>query len=733
MRYAIIVFVLLLAVPLSGISATISVPHDYSTIQEAIDAAVNGDTVLVEPGTYVENIDFFGKAILVQSSQGASVTIIDGGNPSNPDHGSCVKFQSGEGSGSVLEGFTLTNGTGTIHELQGYFYYLGGGIFCTGSSPTIRDCELLANRADQGGGMCNHLSASPIVRNCAFIYNLATLTSGGGMCNSSSSSPEVTDCTFFSNGGNEYGGGISNIESSPTVTGCAFTDNFVSLYYGGGMYNEAASPAVMNCTFTGNTAFWRGGGMYNEDSPATITGCIFSENFAWTSGGSMYNDNSPLIVTACFFAGNTSRFGGGIYNYQSSTTLTDCTFSGNSANENGGGMFIYSFPSPTLNNCTFSNNSAVEDGGGIFNNWHVSAEFNLCTFSGNWAGEDGGGIFNRSDCSPTLNHCTFIANSSESHGGGMYNQDDCSPDLTDCLFSGNSTKCGGGMYNIEDSSPTMLRCIFFGNSASLSGGGMENLDHSSPLMINCTLCGNTADSCGGMYSRLSSPTLLNCTFFGNKAIEGSSGGIFIWEGSPTLTNCILWGDTPDEINVHDSTPDITFCDIQGGYPGGGNMDVDPLFADPAYYDCHLTYNSPCRNTGDNSAVTVLEDFEGDPRIAYGKVDMGADEFYPHLYCTGNFTPGGSIKGKIVGLPGTSPVGLFLGSGVLDPPVPTAWGSFFLQAPWFLIPLVPIPGNGILVLPATIPATPAAPYDLPMQALIGLNPDSLSNYYWLTVQ
>jgi hypothetical protein len=115
------------------------------------------------------------------------------------------------------------------------------------------------------------------------------------------------------------------------------------------------------------------------------------------------------------------------------------------------------------------------------------------------------------------------------------------------------------------------------------------------------------------------------------------------------------------------------------------------------------------------------------------VEIGADEFYTHLYCMGDCTPGGSIEGKLVGLPGTSPVGLFLGSGVLDPPVPTMWGNFHLQAPWFMIPLVPIPGDGVLVLPATIPGTPSAPYDLPMQALIGLESDSLTNLYVLEVR
>jgi hypothetical protein len=113
--------------------------------------------------------------------------------------------------------------------------------------------------------------------------------------------------------------------------------------------------------------------------------------------------------------------------------------------------------------------------------------------------------------------------------------------------------------------------------------------------------------------------------------------------------------------------------------------------------------------------------------------MGADEFYTHLYVSGEKTPGGSIQGKLIGLPGTNPVGLLFGSGVLDLPAPTAWGNFHLQAPWLLIPLVLIPSNGVLVIPATMPATPPAPYDLPMQALIGLGPDSLTNLYVLEVR
>jgi len=99
----------------------INVPADQSTIQAGINSAVDGDTVLVAEGTYLENINYKGKAITVASlfiidadTSHISNTIIDGSSPSNPDSGSVVTLDSGEDTTSVLSGFTITGGTGTI-------------------------------------------------------------------------------------------------------------------------------------------------------------------------------------------------------------------------------------------------------------------------------------------------------------------------------------------------------------------------------------------------------------------------------------------------------------------------------------------------------------------------------------------------------------------------------------------------------------------------------------------
>src|SRR5438445_404489 len=125
---------------------TIHVPADQPTIQAAINAASNGDTVLVSPGIYVENINFNGKAITVTSSGGPSVTIIDGGQ-----NGSVVTFDSGETTSSGLNGVTIRNGYASYNG--SYDSGRGGGIQIINSSPTVTGNVISNNSALCGMGI----------------------------------------------------------------------------------------------------------------------------------------------------------------------------------------------------------------------------------------------------------------------------------------------------------------------------------------------------------------------------------------------------------------------------------------------------------------------------------------------------------------------------------------------------------------------------------------------------
>ena len=249
--------------------ATRNVPAEYATIQEAILASVHHDTILVAPGVYHENINFRGKNIVVASRfvvdgnpAHIAQTVIDGGSPVHPDTASCVLIVSGEDSTAVLEGFTLTGGTGTVWTDIHYNsdYREGGGILIELSSPVVRHNLIVDNEAiddagvvSAGGGGIRCGDADPLITHNVIAGNRGRYGAGIVMnfCTGTISNNVICD----NEGGEDYGGsGIWLYEVGPTVIEGNTVAGNHSEQGGGGLRVWSTSVAGRNNIIWGNTA-----------------------------------------------------------------------------------------------------------------------------------------------------------------------------------------------------------------------------------------------------------------------------------------------------------------------------------------------------------------------------------------------------------------------------------------------------------------------------------------------
>jgi predicted outer membrane repeat protein len=276
------------------------VPSRYPTIQPAINAAVDGDTIIVAPGTYIgegnRDIDFLSKAITVRSTDPndpniVAATIIDC-NGSKEDLHRGFYFHSGEGQNSVLDGFTITNGCA----------YKGGAIWCRySSSPTIINCIIRGNTSPyeyvpdpflpivilQDGGGIYCFESSPIIKKCYFIEN--TATAGGGAIFSGDGNAIVDNCVIQSNRAGISGGAIELFGDNMSIHNCIITGNSAGYVYhisggGGAIYCGGfydSTPTISNCTIIGNRTDCYGGGILRVDrSYITVSNSVIWDNYA---------------------------------------------------------------------------------------------------------------------------------------------------------------------------------------------------------------------------------------------------------------------------------------------------------------------------------------------------------------------------------------------------------------------------------------------------------------------
>ncbi|MBT8484083.1 MAG: hypothetical protein HKO59_02510 [Phycisphaerales bacterium] len=196
------------------LAADILVPADHATIQAAIDAANDGDVVVVSPGTYPEMIDFDGKPITVRSTGGALVTTINAKGA-----GSVVTCDDAETDDTVLDGFTLTGGIGTL--LGGL--RSGGAILNSISDATFRNLIITGNTARNGAAIFNFV-ADPTLVNCLIYDNVGTAFSKGGAILNDTSNPVLKNCTITENSADD-GGAFFNDFGVPRLINCIVWSN----------------------------------------------------------------------------------------------------------------------------------------------------------------------------------------------------------------------------------------------------------------------------------------------------------------------------------------------------------------------------------------------------------------------------------------------------------------------------------------------------------------------------
>jgi len=571
----------LLALFSFGFGAIINVPGNYPTIQEAIDVANPGDEILVDDGTYTENL-LIEKDILLNSVNGADLTIIDGSN--------------GRSLGSTIITRPISNTTHLpIIEIDGFSIINGSG--------TNMKKEVYANKGSEiidlivGGGVLVY-NCSPKLNNNKFLNNGNNITDKGGAIFASSNSDDIgfydredyeihpdlapaTEPLDFSN--NFYLNNASDYGASIFISG--FNESIINLQDGHfDVFSEENMMASDYWVFGLESAFdferstgelpaitndvWvdpengmdESNIIGDEENPFLTIGYALSvilsteENsitinlVEGTYSPSINNESFPII-----FNSNISLIGqekyftiidaeetGGVISIQycNNVSLSNLTITGGNSIENwstnyGGGISIYN-SNPNLSQLIVTNNTA-NIGGGI---WLFEANPTIehILIGNNIAVEDGGGIY-LSSSNPIINHTSISNNVAGDQGGGIRSILSSMPEFTNVEISNNLADYGGGLSS-TNSEPKLKDALIAFNLAFEGGGGLQ-LKSSNAIITNVDIYGNTAKDGGGIFIYSSANPILTHVVISHNWATNCGGGIYASFSSPVLMDITL--------------------------------------------------------------------------------------------------------------------------------------------------------------------------------------------------
>ncbi|HOB75243.1 MAG TPA: choice-of-anchor Q domain-containing protein [Phycisphaerae bacterium] len=306
----------------------------------------------------VDNVAVYGgfagaETHFAQRDLAANATVLSGDLNNNDrnnfgnrdDNSEHVVTAEGLGSGTILDGFTISGGNATTSP--------GGGLAVVNSSIIVRNCSFIDNSAtSEGGGASLSNSSGTVLTNCTFRFN-QSLSTGGGLTLRITNAL-ISDSNFLDNVALDAGG-IWISGGNSTLTNCLIARNIAQ--NAAGLRNAADSLVLTNCTIENNSAGSGQGGGIVATTPLTATNCIFSENHAGQGGGiNASADNVSLL--GCLFERNTATTGAGALLSGAAATLINCTVSGNTATGFGGGLRLVN-PVWSVKNCILWGNVDV--------------------------------------------------------------------------------------------------------------------------------------------------------------------------------------------------------------------------------------------------------------------------------------------------------------------------------------------------------------------------------------
>jgi predicted outer membrane repeat protein len=585
------------------------------SIQACIDAANDGDTILIAAGTYTESLTLSKPVSLtgenrdttiIHAVEGQRVLTVTGATISNS---------------VVISGLMFTEG-----NLSGESYcseYCGGGMLVTDRAQLTIQNVIFSNNTTSGAGggiydgsIYGGGTTAVTLIDSQFISNSADL--GGGGLAVSDTDVTLVNTHFISNTAIGEGGGVRvNTTDTIRISGGRFERN-TATNGGGGVY--AGFAMITSTEFISNTAFGDGGGIYIYEA-ATVTNSHFENNVALGDyGGAIETPFGTLVISQTHFISNTSNNSGGAF-HAAQAVIHNSRFERNSARLGNGAILVGELTlsdgqfvdnrclasnceagalgvwpgsdTPVIAGTTFIGNVALGRAGAIYAIEPVI--ISNTQFISNSSGTNGGGLF--ADNGVTLTNVDFISNTALQYGGGAYIASTAI--LTNVQFISNTASgTGGGLYSIGNSHVTNV--LFTNNRANLDGAALALYGNGRNDLLYTTIA-DTVNNPRAAIAVVSSTLGITDTIIANHAVAISN------------TNGAIYEDYNHIFNTITNTVGMT--------SGGHSLIGDPKFADPLNGDYHLQLGSAAIDHSIDAGVYT--DLDGNPRPKNLGFDIGA--------------------------------------------------------------------------------------------------------------